>query len=271
MKNIMTVDLEEWYHQNLTDSGNHTTVLTARVEQNTEKLLHIFNDAKVTATFFCLGETAQKHPGLIRKIHEAGHEIASHGFRHELVYRQNRKEFFENVKKSKDILSDISGREIKGFRSPSWSITENSLWALEVISELGFIYDSSIFPMKNFLYGIPDSPQFCYEHTIGEKTLLEVPPSTFSFLGKRMGFSGGFYFRAFPLFFTIHTAKSLNKQSNPVVFYIHPHEIDMEHPRENRSLRDRLILYYGIERCEKKLIKTFKEISCVSIEQYYNL
>lgn len=258
MKNSFTIDTEDWYHANFEDglfSNDGNTIST--VEANVERYLDIFSEYGVKATFFVLGFVAEQHPELIKKILKEGHEIASHGYGHELVYKQKPQEFREDVYKSKMLLEDITGREILGYRAPSWSVTEKSLWALEILEELGFRYTSSIFPTRNFLYGIPYAPRNVHEASVygmEDIRLLIVPPGTRQIAGINIPFSGGAYFRLFPRWIIRRFTEFVNEvECMPVVFYLHPREIDPDQPRLRLKPKDYLIHYYGIRHCECKL------------------
>ena len=273
MTNIFTIDVEEWFHSNflddLFDTGKPYEV---RVLESTYKLLDHFRTHNVNATFFCLSYVAEKHPELIKDIQKEGHEIASHGSSHCLVYNQTKEAFREDVYKSKCILEDCVQKPIKGYRAPSWSITKDSLWALDILIDLGFTYDSSIFPINTFLYGIKDAERFSSKPTIDniQYDIFEVPPSTFKILGKTMGFSGGFYLRALPLLFIKRQSRIINKkEKNPVIFYLHPREIDKNQPRLKLSVKEHIIQYFNIRSCEKKLINILKTYAFTSIENYY--
>lgn len=270
MENIFTIDTEDWFHANYEDNlfANNKEIIST-VEQNTEVYLNLFQEFDAKATFFVLGHVAENHPNLIKKILKSGHEIASHGYGHQLVYKQTSEEFREDIHKSKCILEDIIGTEVKGYRAPSWSITNNSLWALDILIEEGFQYDSSIFPTKNFLYGIPDAPRFINNPVINgvQKDIIEVPPSTLKFI-MNIPFSGGFYFRAAPRWIIKAFTKILNIQSNETIFYLHPREIDAEQPRLNLSKRDAFIHYYGIHSCKSKLKFLLKSFDFTSIDDY---
>ena len=164
MKNIFTIDTEDWFHANYKDGlFQNSADVKSTVEENTEVYLRILEQYHATATFFVLGFVAEQHPQLVKRIADAGHEIASHGYGHQLVYKQTPEEFREDIHRSKGLLEDIIGQPVVGYRAPSWSITENSFWALDILTEMGFKYDSSIFPFKNFLYGVKGAPRFPYE------------------------------------------------------------------------------------------------------------
>lgn len=270
MKNIITIDLEDWYHCNL---GNND-VLEKRistVEKNTNELLLLLKKYNAKATFFTLGVIAEDFPKLIKKIDSEGHEIASHGYGHELVYSLTPKEFEADIRKSKAILEKIINKKVIGYRAPSWSITENSLWALQILEKEGFKYSSSIFPIKTFLYGIPSAPQYPNKPIINNKkmNIYEFPPGTANFIVKKLGFSGGFYFRFFPLFIIKNIIKRRNKKGIPVICYLHPWEIDSNPPKMNLKGINKFIHYYGIKRCKKKFEKLLKSFEFTSVEEYY--
>ncbi|AET70697.1 polysaccharide deactylase family protein, PEP-CTERM locus subfamily [Desulfosporosinus orientis DSM 765] len=274
MKNILTIDLEEWFHANYHDDvfDNHKTY-EVRILQNTERLLSLFEEHNAKATFFALGYVAEKHPRLIQKITDAGHEIASHGYAHQLVYQQTPSEFRADVRKAKGLVEDIIGKPIKGYRAPSWSITSKSLWAWEILQDLGFDYDASVFPIQTYLYGLPSAPRFTY-HPKYEGTplsLLEVPSSTIRILNKNIPFAGGFYFRVLPYIIISQSIRMLNKEGQPAIVYLHPREIDPEQPRLNLSVKESLIHYFGVNGCEKKLTRILKKFELTSIEEYYEL
>ena len=267
MKNIITVDLEDYYCCNLgeNDVSQHETTT---VEKNTEELLNLFDKHHVKATFFVLGSVAEEFPELIRKISDKGHEIASHGYGHQLVYKQTPEEFRQDNRKAKKLTEDIIHKPVIGYRAPSWQIIEESKWALKILEEEGFQYSSSIFPIHTFLYGIKDAPKVP-NHPIVEKKKLklwEIPPSSYNFLIKELGFSGGFYFRFFPLFVIKHIMRKKNKQNIPVICYIHPWEIDKNTPRLPLKGLDKIIHYYGIKGCYKKLDKLLGSFEFSNIE-----
>ena len=272
MKNIFTIDTEDWFHANYEDGlFENSASVQSTVEENTEVYLQALEKNRSTATFFVLGFVAEQHPGLVRRIADAGHEIASHGYGHQLVYKQTPEEFREDILHGKKLLEDITGKPVLGYRAPSWSITEDSLWALEILAENGFAYDSSIFPFKNFLYGIAGAPRFPYKakkYNEAAGDMMEIPPSTYRVLGVNVPFSGGFYFRAVPYWGIKFCSGRVNKHGQPVVYYLHPREIDPQQPRLKLSRRDALIHYYGIKGCRRKLEKVLADFSCEAIRDY---
>lgn len=271
MKNIFTIDTEDWFHANYEDDlFLNSAEIKSTVEENTETMLRIFAEHESTATFFVLGFVAEQHPGLVRKISDAGHEVASHGYAHQLVYKQTPDEFREDIRKGKNLIEDIIGKPVLGYRAPSWSITKKSLWALDVLIEEGFQYDSSIFPTENFLYGIGDAPRFINRPVINGvvKNIWEIPPSTARVFGQNIPFSGGFYFRACPVVGIKFFANKVVKEGQRVVYYLHPREIDPNQPRLSLSRKDALIHYIGIKGCQKKLVNVIKSSKFLTIEDY---
>lgn len=274
MENILTIDLEEWFHANYNDQVfDPQKTYEVRIIQNTERLLTLFAKHKAKATFFVLGFVAEKHPQLIRDIASEGHEIATHGYAHQLIYQQTPDEFKKDVCRAKKCVEEIIGRSVKGYRAPSWSITPRSLWAWDILEELGFIYDASVFPINTYLYGLPSSPRFPYHPNYCGKTLnlLEVPSSTVQIFNKNIPFAGGFYFRALPYPMIAQCIKTVNQEGHPAIVYLHPREIDPGQPHLTLSRKENLIHYYGISGCERKLIRVLKKFEFTSIEEYFEL
>jgi polysaccharide deacetylase family protein (PEP-CTERM system associated) len=272
MKNILSFDIEDWYHANYAevDSSGWDTY-AERVQTPTRRILHLLQATGNTATFFVLGYIAERFPDLIREIVAEGHEVASHGYNHKLVYQLTQEEFIEDVQKSKALIEAMIGKPILGYRAPSWSISASKTpWALNCLRELGFVYDSSIFPFATFLYG--DSTAHPYFHEIrlenGEK-FYEVPPSILKLGTKRFPFSGGFYFRLLPLPVLSFAIKRLNRHTYPALLYLHPREIDPQQPRLQLTCRDHCIHYYNIRNTEKKLIALLKSFEFTSIANQY--
>jgi len=270
----LTIDLEEWFHANYHDHVfDPKKTYEVRIVQSTERLLAHFNEHHAKATFFVLGYVAEQHPQLIRKISEAGHEIATHGYAHQLVYQQTPTVFKEDVGQAKKLIEEIIGKSIKGYRAPSWSITPRSLWAWEILQDLGFVYDASVFPIQTYLYGLPSAPRFAYHPQYNRVTLdlLEVPSSTVRIFNTNIPFAGGFYFRALPYAVIAQCIKAVNKEGQPAVVYLHPREIDPGQPHLTLSQKESFIHYYGINGCEGKLVRVLKKFEFRSIEEYFGL
>jgi polysaccharide deacetylase family protein (PEP-CTERM system associated) len=254
--NALTVDVEDYFHATAFASaiGRHTwDSLDSRVERNTHRMLEIFATRSVKATFFVLGWVAKRAPQLVRAIQQAGHEVACHGMTHQLVYRQSRTTFVDETREAKQLLEDAAGVRVRGYRAASYSITRESLWALDVLQELGFDYDSSINPIRHDFYGIPDAPRFLYRP--GPGRLVEVPITTVGLFGQRLPCGGGGYFRLLPYSVFRWALRRVNRHDGqPVVFYCHPWEIDVSQPRVHAApLRSRFRHYLNLGVMERRL------------------
>jgi polysaccharide deacetylase family protein (PEP-CTERM system associated) len=264
IKNAMTVDVEDYFHVSAfaaTIDRSAWDTCEYRVEANTNRLLQLFADRGVSATFFMLGWVARRSPHLVRAIQRSGHEVASHGMSHKLVYGQSREEFTNETAEAKALLEDLTGEAIAGYRAASYSITKKSLWALDVLCELGFKYDSSIFPIRHDVYGIPDAPTApAPMRTPSGASIVEFPMSTVDMLGVRVPVSGGGYFRLLPYSLTRAGLKRLNiRWKRPFVFYLHPWEIDTGQPRMVSGWLSRFRHYTNIGRCEARLDRLLAE------------
>ena len=251
MHNALTVDVEDYYMVSAFAGAvrfEDWHRYESRVEKNTRRILDLFGEYGVRATFFILGWVAERHKGLVLDIHAAGHEVACHGYSHRLIYNMTRKEFAEDVRRAKNILEDITGRPVAGYRAPSYSIVKQNLWALNVLLEEGFLYDSSIFPVRHDLYGIPDACRFPHRISLDGAEIAEIPPSTFRFLGVNLPVAGGGYLRLYPACLTNHAIRTINHgEKKPVVIYFHPWEIDPGQPRINGGLKARLRHYVNLD------------------------
>lgn len=259
LTNALTVDVEDYFHVSALAevvSRADWARLEYRAESSTERLLGLFEEFGFKGTFFVLGWVAERSPQLIRRIQQAGHEIACHGLTHELVYRQTPEVFREETRISKTILEDLTGRAVLGYRAASYSVTPASRWALDILCELGFVYDSSIFPIRHDRYGMPGaSTEPGPVRTEGGREILEFPLSTARVLGMRLPVAGGGYFRLFPYWLTRAALGSINAtQRIPFVFYLHPWEVDPGQPRfNNASWKSRFRHYNNLDRCESRL------------------
>lgn len=255
--NALTVDVEDYFHVSAFSDNiapKDWGQCESRIEQNTEVLLELFQRYGARGTFFVLGWVAERHPALIRRIADLGHEIASHGYSHELVYRQTPDTFRAETARSKRVLEDILGKPVVGYRAASYSITAESLWALDILVDLGFKWDSSIFPVRHDLYGIPDAPRFPYLHqTEHKRSIIEFPLSTAEIMGQRIPIAGGGYFRLYPYALTQWGLRSINEAECPFIFYLHPWEIDSEQPKVEAGWFSRFRHYTNIDRCLPRL------------------
>lgn len=235
MLNGLSVDVEEAFHASAFETECPPESWAARPQraaENTRKLLAIFAQHGVKATFFTLGWVAERQPALIREIVAQGHELACHGYAHRRIYTQSREVFRQDVSRAKQVLEDLSGIPVRGYRAPTYSITRASLWALDVLAELGFQYDSSIFPVRHDRYGIPEAPRFPHRLlTPSGAALVEIPPTSFRLGNTQLPVLGGGYLRLFPL--ALHTAalRYINQQEHqPTFVYVHPWEVDEAQP-----------------------------------------
>jgi len=256
MKNALTIDLEDYYQVSAFAKGasvDHWEGFTSRIEQNTEKLLSLFEGEKRKATFFTLGWVARKYPKLVGQIIETGHEIACHSDAHHSVYTLTAEQFREDTSQAKKSLEDITGTAILGYRAPSFSITADTLWAFEILAELGFTYDSSIFPIQHLNYGMPHAPRVPFLIHTNTGPIVEFPMPTLQLGASRAPIAGGAYFRLLPYWYTSWGIKYLNAaESSPACIYLHPWELDSEQPRMNGSLTARMRHYFGLRATEGK-------------------
>ena len=234
-----------------------------RVEKNTERLLALLARRGVQGTFFVLGWVAERSPALIQRIAAAGHEIACHGYSHELVYRQTQSVFREETTRSKKYLEDLLGTAVAGYRAASFSITQQSLWALDVLIDLGFQYDSSVFPIRHDRYGIPGAaPEPGVLLAPSKRGLVEFPMSAASFMGVQVPVSGGGYFRILPYWVTRTGLRQINEtHARPFTFYLHPWEVDPGQPRVKVGWFSRFRHYTNLDRCEARLERLLTEFS----------
>jgi polysaccharide deacetylase family protein (PEP-CTERM system associated) len=259
LKHAMTVDVEDYFHV----SAFSKVIAPAQwpdwpstVERNTYRLLDLFDEVGIKATFFVLGWVAERYPQLIHDIVARDHEIASHGYSHQLVYKQTPELFREETAKSKKILEDLSQRAIVGYRAASYSITRQSLWAIDILAELGFEWDSSIFPVYHDRYGIPDSPTRPYRiQAANQRTLMEFPLTTAKVLGYSLPAAGGGYFRLYPYALSRHLfQRATVNGTTPAIFYLHPWEIDPDQPRvPGAGLLSNFRHYNNLARCLPRL------------------
>lgn len=256
--NAFTVDWEDWY-QGLEIDMDRWDGFADRLSVGTERLLALLADADVRATFFVLGRAAQSAPALLRKICDAGHEIGTHGYSHRFVYALGAEQFRSELRQSLSIIEDILGtRCVLGHRAPFFSIVKGTEWAFEIMREEGLQYDSSVFPVQNYRYGIPDAPRWPYEAHPG---LVEFPPSTWRLAGRNIPVAGGAYFRIFPYNLTRSALRSINASGRSAAFYIHPWELDPDHPRLDLPRRVSLTHYWNLERTEARLRRLLHDFS----------
>jgi polysaccharide deacetylase family protein (PEP-CTERM system associated) len=261
--NAMTVDVEDYFQVSAFDAvvpRKEWDQLESRVSANTDRVLALFADHGLTATFFVLGWVADRFPGIVARIGGLGHEIASHGYGHELIYTQTPAEFRADVRRAKSLLEEASGRAVDGYRAPSFSITTRSLWALDVLIEEGHRYDASIFPIRHDRYGIPSSPRHPYVLKREAGSLVECPGSTARVGPLNLPVAGGGYFRLLPYAWTRWGVARLNRQERqPAIFYLHPWEVDPGQPRLAAPWLSRFRHYRNLDQTESRLRRLLED------------
>jgi len=257
IKNALTVDVEDYFQVSAfansidqKDWDDHPL----RVENNTHRLLDLFDECQLKATFFILGWVAERKKELVLEIARRGHEVACHGYSHQLVYNQTPDVFQEETVRAKNILEDIIQQQVRGYRAASYSITEKSQWALDILAESGFVYDSSIFPVRHDRYGMPDTPEHPYRlKTPAGHSIIEFPLSTAKIINYRLPVAGGGYFRLYPYWLSRMGLRQINRQQKPFIFYLHPWEIDPDQPKIAASWFSRFRHYNNLDKCESRL------------------
>jgi polysaccharide deacetylase family protein (PEP-CTERM system associated) len=264
--NAFTIDVEDYFQVAALSSAvsrESWPTREYRVERNTERILALLEEKSVHGTFFVLGWVAERSVGLVRRIAAAGHEIACHGFSHRLIYSQPQSEFVEETTRAKRHLEDLIGRAVLGYRAASFSITRDSLWALDVLIDLGFEYDSSVFPIRHDRYGIPGAaPDPGRIAAPSGRTLVEFPMSAATFLGVQIPVSGGGYFRILPYWVTRAGLRQINRRMRrPFSFYLHPWELDPGQPRIKVGPVSRFRHYTNLDRCEMRLRRALQDFA----------
>ncbi|MEW8034637.1 MAG: XrtA system polysaccharide deacetylase [Candidatus Thiodiazotropha sp.] len=262
--NAITVDVEDYFQVSAFAKNiekDNWCDYESRVERNTHKLLEIFAQYNTKGTFFVLGWIAERFPNLINEIEQAGHEIASHGYSHDLVYNQTIDKFREETGRTKEILENIINKPIYGYRAASYSIVKKSIWALDILTELGFTYDSSIFPIVHDRYGIPGAKTEPHVYkTEGGNSIIEFPISTVGLGKTRLPISGGGYFRLLPYWITRSGLNKINnKEKKPFIFYMHPWEIDTGQPRIKSNMLSEFRHYNNISKFDQRLRKLLQD------------
>ena len=271
VKNAITVDVEEWFH--VSRFRKHIRPqdwpsFESRVVENVRRVLALFRRYQIKGTFFILGWVAERHPEVVEAIMEDGHEIATHGYGHQLIYEQTPAEFAADLKKSLEILEGIVHHPIRSYRAPSFSINYNSLWAFEVLHRHGIQVDSSFFPVSHDLYGGIQVPtEFFTVPVNGTGTITECPLATATFGQKTFPIAGGGYLRMFPLWIIERGIRDINKKGRGVVIYFHPWELDFYQPRFSAGKVDRFLHYNNIDQTEKKLEALLQKFSFTTLEQ----
>jgi polysaccharide deacetylase family protein (PEP-CTERM system associated) len=259
--NIASVDVEDYFHveafAGVIDRAQWPEY-TSRVEANTRRLLDLFDESHVHGTFFVLGWVAERFPGLVREIVARGHEPACHSYWHRLIYTLTPHEFRQDTERAKRVIEDACGRRVTGYRAPSFSVTHRSRWALEILVESGFQYDSSVFPVTHDVYGVPDAPRGPFVVTTASGSILEYPMTTFRlFAGPNLPVAGGGYLRMLPAWYTRWGVHRAWREGLPVISYVHPWEVDPEQPRIAAPFKSRLRHYTNLSQTEDRLRELF--------------
>lgn len=265
-RHILSVDVEDYFHVEAfaaSVSRKSWDQWPCRVNENTRRVLDLFDRYEVKATFFFLGWVAERFPGLVREVHARGHELACHSYWHRPVYSLTPEEFRRDTRAACDAIEQAAGIRVLGYRAPTWSITKDCLWALDILAEEGFAYDSSIYPIRHDLYGVSGAARFPYVHQCGNGLALqEFPPTTVRVAGMNFPASGGGYLRIFPMFYTRWVFQRLERvERQAVVVYFHPWEIDPEQPRLREKLRSRFRHYTNLGAMEGRLSQLLQRYS----------
>ena len=262
VRNALSVDVEDWFQvgafETVIERANWDS-LDCRVERNTDAVLGLFSDARVTGTFFTLGWVAERYPNLIRRIADAGHEVASHGWDHKRVFTMTPQAFAADIARARSVLEQLSGQPVTGYRAPSFSIDARTPWAHEVLSETGYAYSSSVAPVVHDHYGWPEAPRFAFKPVAGSD-LIELPVTTARFAGRTLAAGGGGFFRLLPYAFSRWAVRQVNGEKRPAIIYFHPWEIDPGQPRvANAPLKSKVRHYTNLDVMAAKLKRLVTE------------
>lgn len=270
MANILTIDVEDWYMDTDISSWD---LYEDRIVESTTKIIKLLNETDTKATFFILGYVAKHFPELVELIKDEHHEIGTHGYSHKPITQQTPSEFEKDLLKSIRILEKITGDKVMGHRACQFTVMKETAWAIDVLKRNGLKYDSSVFPVKTHLYGVPDAPLFPYrisssditKETDLEEDFLEIPSSVYRIpiMHKNIPVAGGFYLRFFPYWFIKHALKKINRKNQPVVFYLHPWELDSKQPKIKEL---KWYHYYRLSSTEGKFKKLLNDFKFTSIQ-----
>jgi polysaccharide deacetylase family protein (PEP-CTERM system associated) len=270
--NALTIDVEDFYQVSAFDNcvgRARWHEYESRVAIGTHKILELLDRAGVRATFFVLGWVADRQPELLRSIHAAGHEIASHGYWHRLAYRQTADQFRADVHRSRVLLEDLVGEQVTAYRAPSFSITRTNLWALDVLIEEGFQLDTSIYPTYHDRYGIAGAPLEPHQIVRPAGTIWEFPGTVWRGLGYPLPVGGGGYFRLYPYFLTRFGLGSVNRADRPFVAYLHPWELDPDQPRLRPGRFKSFRHYVNLHRTEKRLARMLRDFPMTTLSEAF--
>jgi len=272
MKNALSIDLEDWfcvYNLSQVIQRDDWEKQDLRIVQNTNRILSLLDHHRVTATFFVLGWIAEQTPDLIREIEQRGHEIATHGYSHAVITGMTPESFEADLKKAIHITRQCAHQDILGYRAPSFTITPQTMWAIDILARNGIRYDSSVFPISYHPdYGVPDAPLSIYKH---KNELIEFPLSCVKIMGRTIPCCGGGYFRIFPYTVTRHLLRRVNREGRPAIFYFHPWEIDPDQPRVKLSWQKSFRHYFNLNKTFNRLDRLLSDFEFTSIREVLGL
>jgi polysaccharide deacetylase family protein (PEP-CTERM system associated) len=268
----MTCDVEDYFQVSAFSglvSRKDWANLECRIPGNMDRILELFSEYDIRATFFTLGWVAQFYPEIIRRVADAGHEIASHGMEHIRVWQQDERTFLEDASSAKKILEDVSGTRVVGYRAASWSMDERTPWAHDVLAQAGYKYSSSIYPIKHDHFGMPDAP--IGPHYVGQGDLLEIPASVATVVGRNLPAGGGGYFRLYPLAISKWLINRIQSSGDrPYVFYFHPWEMDPDQPRvSGATAKSRFRHYLNLKKFEGRLSSLLQNYTWGRMDEIY--
>ena len=273
MKNAMSVDVEDYFQ--VSAFAPHIRredwdALPCRVERNVDLILELLDEAGARATFFTLGWIAERHPGVVRRIVDGGHELASHGYGHQRASELSPAAFREDIVRAKGLLEDIGGEAVRGYRAPSFSINRSNWWAVGELERAGYVYSSSIYPVKHDHYGMPDAPRFPHRPN-GDAGILELPPTTVPMFGRNLPAAGGGWFRLLPYPVSRWMLRRVNEAERaPCMFYFHPWEVDAAQPRQaGLSARTRFRHYVNLQRMPGRLRQLFNDFEWDRVDRVF--
>jgi len=281
MKNILTVDLEDWFSVEALNNilgPEKWSDLESVVRRNTYKILGLFDRHKVRATFFVLGWIAERYPDLIRETAAAGHEISCHSYHHQMVSSLTPEQFRADTARAVEAIASAADRKPRGYRSPSWGMKREMQWAYDILDELGFEYDSSIYPIRHDIYGDPGAPRTAFYVPLSSGgSMIEIPATTVNVLRRRIAIGGGGWLRQFPYWFTRWGIKKINREGFPAMVYFHPWELDTDLPESNffrnviknrGSLKNWLRQYKNLTTMETKIEKLLVDFDFTTVTEY---
>ncbi|MBY0528424.1 MAG: DUF3473 domain-containing protein [Gemmataceae bacterium] len=268
--NSLTIDVEDYFQVSAFESfvrRDDWGSFESRVVNSTQRILDVLGEANTRATFFVLGWVAEQHPALVRAIARAGHEIGSHSYWHRLIYQQTPDEFRRDLRRSRQVLEDVTGYAVAAYRAPSFSITRQSLWAFDILIQEGFTIDSSVYPVVHDRYGIPDAIPGMHRVRCTDGDLIEFPPPVWRPFGMRVPVGGGGYFRLYPYALTRWGLRSINQAGQPFAAYLHPWELDPTQPRLSAGVGKSIRHYVNLRRTEQRLRHLVRDFSLQTMSE----